>query len=264
MFYLNQFLKSLLRTKLVGALFILCSVCLVSGAFHQEKISNLVSSVDNQDRNPYFNALISKDVNLSSIARKIKSLPGVQRVSRVKKVDAQAELGSLNKQLKSSVLDRLKSIKYSSLTIELSRNLKDKSQKLIREYLARLVGSESLTLSKIKFPKQKQEEETIIDKIIKNSDIIALGSLSFLWIILFFTMVKKNSSYFFLVEKFQRKKNIKEKSISLFVAVVFVVSSLINFYFSDDVSTFAMAIIFSLFTISCLSLFQIKHKGPVS
>lgn len=264
MFYLNQFFKSLLRTKIIGVLFILCTITLVTGAFHQDKISSIVSSVDNKDRNPYFNALISKDINLSSVARKIKSLPGVQRVSRVKKIDAKKELGTLNKELNSSVLDRLKSIKYSSLTIELSRNLKVKSQKLIKEYLGRLVGNESLTLSKIKYPRQNEETETIVDKVLKNADIIGLSTMSLLWIILFFTMLKRNSSYFFLVEKFQRKKRIKEKSLSIAVAFIVVISCLVNFYFSDDFSIASIGIILGLFIVSCFTLFHIKHKGPVN
>jgi hypothetical protein len=236
----------------------------VTSSFNQEKINTIVNSSESQESNPYFNALISKDINLNSISRKIKSLPGVKRVKHIKIVDAKAELGKLNKELKSSVLDRLKSVKYSTLTVELTKNLKNKSQNLIKEYLARLVGKDSLTISKIKYPRQNQQSESIVDKVLKNIDYIVIGSLSFMWILLLIAIVKKNASFFFLLEKFQRKSFIKEKSIALGVGLIVVITTLGNFYFSENISTYPMTIVLSVMAISCALLLKVKHKGPVN
>lgn len=264
MFYLTQFFKSIIRSKITGLLFIVCTCAVITSSFNQEKINAIVSSADSQDSNPYFNALISKDVNLNSISRKIKSLPGVKRVKHIKTVDAKAELGKLNSELKSSVLDRLKSVKYSTLTVELTKNLKIKSQNLIKEYLGRLVGQESLTISKIKYPRQNQQSESFVDQVLKNIDYIVISSLSFLWILLLIAIIKKNASYFFLLEKFQRKSFIKEKSIAVGVGLLVAVSTLGNFYFNDEISTYPMTVVIALMAISCTLLLKIKHKGPVN
>lgn len=264
MFYLTQFFKSLFRSKITGVLFILCTGALVTASFNQERINSTLSNTDSRDVNPYFNALISKDVNLNSISRKIKSLPGVNRVKHVKTVNANAQLEELNKALNSAVLDRLKTVKYSTLTVELTKNLKVKSQNLIREYLARLVGRESLTLSKIKYPRQNQQSDSYLDTVLREIDLIIIFSLSFIWILLMIAVVKKNSSYFFLLEKFQRKKYIKEKSMAMGVGLIVAIAILVNFYFNDNISALSSLATLTMMLVTCALLLKLKHKGPVS
>jgi len=263
MFYLGQFFISIKRANITGVLFVIFTAALLSVSFNKDKLSSFITHAELEHSNPYFNALISKDINLNSISRKINSLPGVERVKHRKIVDAKKELGTLNKELKSSVLERLKAIKYSSLTIELSQNLKIKSQNLVKEYLTRLVGENSLTLSSIKYPKQKEETVSFKDKFLAYADSIILAVVAFMWAVLFISVLKRNASYFYLVEKFQRKSNIKLKAYSFGVGLICTMTILANLYIEESFSVAPLGISLILITLSLVLLSKTKYKGPV-
>ena len=169
----------------------------------------------------------------------------------------------MNKELKSSVLERLKAIKYSSLTVELSQNLKSKSQKLVKEYLTRLVGESSLTLSSIKYPKQKEETVGFKDQLLAYADSIILAVVALMWALLFVSVLKKNASYFYLVEKFQRKSNIKLKAYSFGISLICIMTILANLYVEESFSIAPLGISLLLIALSLVLLSKTKYKGPV-
>lgn len=262
MFYLNQFFKSILRAHILGVLFVFMTILLISVTMNRHYITNMIDQVDDQSHRPYFNALISKNINLNSISRKLNSLPGVEKVKITKKIDAKKEFSNLS--LKSKVLKRLQSMNYSSLTVELNQNIQNKSKKLVREYLARLVGKKSLTLSKIKYPIQEQRVETLKDKVLSYSDLIVIVILSLVWSFLFSYIVKRNNPYFYLLEKFQRRKEVRLKSLSFGTLILFGLTVLFNIYVSEYSSVTSLIYIVSLFSISLFIVYKVKFKGVIS
>lgn len=253
MFYLNHFFKSLTNFKLSGILFVLLTVMLTTAVHNRTYVKKIFSLANKTITRPYFNALVTNNVNLSTVARKLKNLPGVEAV-RIKKVDdVKDELGTLKGELDTEVLNSLVNINYTSLTVELGRSLQLRSQSLIREYLTRLVGKDSITISDIKKPKAIKMKKNDPYQFVNNwGDFYIIGLLSILWLASCFSFSKYLKNYSYLIEKFQRKKNVGLKIFSFGLVAVAVASLLGNLYFNPRVAAMEWIFVVGLFSVSLL------------
>jgi len=258
MFYLNHFLKSLTSFKLNGLLFVLLTVILTTALHNRSYVQKLFSLANKTITRPYFNALVTNDVNLNTVARKLKKLPGVEAVTIKKVNDVKDELGSLKGELDTDVLNSLVNINYTSLTVELGRSLQARSQSLIREYLTRLVGKDSITISDIKKPKILKMKKNDPYLFLNNwGDLYLIGLLTVIWFASCFSFSKYLNNYSYLIEKFQRKKKVGLKIFSFGLVTTVTASLLGNLYFNPKV-----AIIEWLFMITLIgfSLIIFKQK----
>ena len=257
--------NSLKNFKITGLLFVALTITLTTALHNRSNLKQFFSLANKTITRPYFNALVTSNVNLSTVARKIRKLPGVELVKVKTALDVKEELGSLKSELDSDVLESLAGINYSSLTIEMGRSLQVRSQDLIKEYLTRLVGKDSVTISDIKTP------ETI--KIKKNDpylfvndwgDIYIIAILAIVWLGVCLSFAKYLKNYSYLIEKFQRKSNVGLKIFATGFALVAVVSLLINLYFRPYLAIGEWLFLFLLFS-SSLFIFgkKIEYKKLV-
>jgi hypothetical protein len=253
MFYLNHFFKSLTSFKLSGFLFVLLTVMLTTAIHNRTYVKKIFSLANKTITRPYFNALVTNDVNLNTVARKLKKLPGVEAV-RIKKVnDLKDELGSLKGELDTEVLNSLININYTSLTVELGRSLQVRSQSLIREYLTRLVGKDSITISDIKKPKTLKMKKNDPYLLLNNwGDVYIIGLLVIIWFAACFSFSKYLNNYSYLIEKFQRKKKVSLKIFSIGLASVVTLSLLGNLYFNPSIGIGEWLFMSALFGASVL------------
>lgn len=260
MFYLNHFFKSLLNFKISGILFVVLTVMLTTALHNRTYVKKLFSLANKTITRPYFNALVTNNVNLNTVARKLKKLPGVEAV-RIKKVeDVKEELGTLKGELDTEVLNSLATINYTSLTVELGRSLQARSQSLIREYLTRLVGKDSVTISDIKKPKTINIKKNDPYNIINNwGDFYIIGLLAILWFATCLSFSKYLNNYSYLIEKFQRKKNVGLKIFSLGLVSVTALSVIGNLYFNPKFAATELLFMIALFGIS-LVIFKQKME----
>lgn len=253
MFYLNHFFKSLKNFKVTGLLFVLLTVTLTTALHNRTYLKQIFSLANKTITRPYFNALVTSNVNLSTVARKIRKLPGVELVRVKTALDVKEELGSLKSELDSDVLESLSGINYSSLTIEMGRSLQARSQNLIKEYLTRLVGKDSVTISDIKTPKTIKIKKNDPYNLVNNwGDIYIIAILSIVWLGVCFSFSKYLKNYSYLIEKFQRKSNVGLKIFATGFAGIALVSLLINLYFKPSFALGEWLFLFVLFSSSLL------------
>lgn len=260
MFYLNHFVKAILNFKISGILFVLFTIGLITATHQRKSIKKVFSLNGKTTTRPYFNALISNDSNLSSIARKMRKLPGVKNVRVKKALEVTKELKGLQSDLDSDVLKSLSAINYSSVTIELSTAIQSRSQNLIKEYLSRLVGDSSITISGIKKPKtrtlKKNSPEVILHKW---GDKYIVAILTILWLASCLSFANYLKNYSFLIEKFQRKSKVDLKIFTSGIIFLCLVTLGVNIYLNPKVHYGNMAYILAALALSVL-IFSKKNE----
>ncbi len=245
--------------RISGLLFVVFSFTLITATHNRSSIKKFFSLSTKSTSRPYFNALISDDSNLSAIERKMRKLPGVKNVRVKRALEVSKELGSLQVDLNSDVLKSLSNINYSSVTIELSNSIQNRSQSLIKEYLTRLVGDKSITISNIKNPKRVELSKNSPGVLMhKWGDFYIIGVLSILWLASCLSFGTYLKNYSFLIEKFQRKKKVDMKIFAFGISFLFAVGFGLNMYFIPKVS---MAETLYLIVAFCLSLVVFSKRN---
>lgn len=231
MFYIKHFLQIIKNVKVNGLLFIFFTALLITSFHHRPKLKKMLSMSSKVISRPYFNALITDKINLSSISRKMKNLPGVEKVTIKKTMDVGRELKILSSELGDDFVKGLADLNYASLTIELTNGLQKRSQSLIREYLTRLVGKTSVAISDIKKPQKLALKKNDPYLVINNwGDWYILGIIFSFWFVSCLSLIRYLKNYSYLIEKFQRKKQVATKTYMLgFLNICFITYAL-NIY----------------------------------
>lgn len=260
MFYLKHFFEVLKNVKLNGFFFVALSVLMVTSFHNRNYLKKVFSMTKKVVSRPYFNALITDKVNLSSVQRKMTRLPGVEKVIVKKTTDIGKELKTLSSELGSDFVKGLADLNYASVTVEMANGLQARSQSLIREYLTRLVGKSSVEISDIKKPKKLSLNKNDPYLTINNwGDFYILGILTVLWFVSCFSLVRYLKNYAYLIEKFQRKENVAMKIYFVGFTSVSVLAFLGNLYFRP---TFVLEawIAFSLLVALSWGFFSRKQE----
>ena len=209
MFYLIEFLKIGKQNFLICALAIVSSTCLITTIHYQDEIDMKLAKLGKlKSQQPYFNALVDDKVSFSKIKRKMSQLPGVSAITSHGQLNATKEIDRLKAAYGGDILQSLSQLSYKKLKIEVAEGLKPKSLKLIREYLVRLVGKESVTVGEFKYPSLSKSKIRLIETI----QLVGVPALNTLFIFLFgfslFLMIKPLKKHAFIIENFQRKKSV--------------------------------------------------------
>lgn len=260
MFYLKHFLQVIKNVKINGLLFIALTAVLVTSFQNRNYLKKVFSMTQKVVSRPYFNALITDKINLSSVQRKMTRLPGVEKVTIKKTLDVGKELGSLSKELGSDIVKGLADLNYASVTVELANGLQVRSESLIKEYLTRLVGKTGVAISDIKKPKKLSLSKNDPYLTINNwGDIYILSIVFVLWVVSCLTLVRYLKNYAYLIEKFQRKKNVAFKIYMGGFLTISLLAFLVNLYFKPTFIWEAWVTFAVLITISW-SLFSRKQE----
>jgi hypothetical protein len=260
MFYLNHFIKAILNFKVSGVLFVIFTISLITATHNRKEIKKVFSLNGKTTTRPYFNALISNNSNLAGLARKMRKLPGVMNVRVKKALEVSKELKVLQADLDSDVLKSLSAINYSSVTIELSTAIQARSQSLIKEYLTRLVGDRSITISNIKKPKVRKLKKNSPEVILhKWGDKYIIALLTILWLASCLSFANYLKNYSFLIEKFQRKKKVDLKIFVSGILFLFFITFAVNLYLSPKVNIAEIAYIIVALALSVL-IFSKKNE----
>lgn len=223
MFYLKMFYQVIWDLKLRGISFIILSIGLLFVTSQNTEIKKFVE-IKVKEQNPYFNALLEKNINANSIARKLKNLPGVIEV-KVKSTDyLKKDLESMMKQMDAEIAQSMMKVNFQGIRVELDKKLEKSSQGLVQEYLNRLVGKENITITGVKNPKNNivTLDEDFRAIFMKWIDIFIIFCLLIVWCFACWSISKeiKNNSY--LIEKFQRKKRVAVKTFVFGMTTVLV------------------------------------------
>ena len=215
MFYLGNFFKSLFSKPLAASLWFLSLLSLSSLVFFQGKVEAFLGSQKVQKNHPYFYAVVPADINTSYIQRKLKNLPGVEGVALLGKEQVGQQVKAiLENTLENAGLtweEDFSDLNYAGLKVALSPDLQARSQDLIRNYLSRLAGDKDVTMGAVKKPMIQSPERSG-----SFSRGLAFGLPAAVVVLYLVTMMLMKGSLgksSFLLETYQRKSNVFEKSL---------------------------------------------------
>lgn len=206
MFYLKEFFKLLKDNLFLGFLCTLSTVGMLTVPHFNEEIKAIASIDKKVNLSPYFNALISGKINLSSVTRRMEQLPGVVSVTQVKNSGLTKEIGELKAKFGQEMIAGLTSLSYQQIKISVNQGLEKKNQNLIQEYLARLVGKSSVTMGHIKTPKKFSiDKSDPLALILKYIDFFLIGFFGILFTLSTILLAKPLKDISYIIQRFQRK-----------------------------------------------------------
>ena len=246
MFYLRTFYQSVWDLKFRGISFIMMTLGILVFAGHENTVRNLVS-VNQKVQVPYFNALIDQKIDTTGIVRKMKNLPGVLNVSVKSSRDLEQDVKKMVRDIDEAVVDNLLQVQYQGIRVELERSLETRGQKLIQEYLNRLVGRDSVTMTDVNVPKITIAKEDSYKSIfIQWVDQLVLFCVSIVWIFASWTCSKSLLTRSYLIEKFQRKKSVALKSYLLGMSTIYLIALSVSIALNLNIYYVTMIYIASL------------------
>jgi hypothetical protein len=232
MFYLKHFWEVTKNANLNGILFIILSILAITSVHHRSYFQNIFSMSQKIISRPYLNALISDKVDLQSISRKISNLPGVEKVSVKRTSDLGAEIANLEKEIGTGLVQSLGDLNFASINIELTSGISERSQALVREYLSRLAGKNTVAISNIKKPKAVTLSKNDPYQFVNNwGDWYIIAIILVLWLVSFVILTRSLRNYSYLIERFQRRKHVAFKIFITGFGTIVSAAFLLNMYF---------------------------------
>lgn len=241
MFYLKEFLKIFRSNFLVSMLLCLSIFGAVTTALQKDIISQKLSLNAQSEIIPYFNALIHSGDGLESVRRKMKQLPGVRDIKFPKEKKISAEVSYLKENFDESLISELAVMNFKRIKVELDNGIEVKNQNLIKEYLLRLVGQDSVTIGSIKTPRKIEISN---NKALFNITTWAESYLLIFFMVLFticlILLKKPINNHSFIIEKFQRKKDVNTKLILVGCSAIFLLSLGANQLLTREMNIFVL------------------------
>lgn len=241
MFYLKEFLKIYRANFLVSTLLCFSIFGAVTTALQKNTISKKLSLNAQTEIVPYFNALIHSADGLQSVSRKMKQLPGVKDIKFPNEKKISAEVNYLKENFDEGLITELAVMNFKRIKVELDNGIELKNQNLIKEYLLRLVGKDSVTIGAIKTPRKVEvsNNETLFN-ITTWAESYLLIFFMVLFTICLVLLKKPINNHSFIIEKFQRKKDVNTKLILTGCGVVFILSLAANQILTTEVNIFVL------------------------
>lgn len=240
MFYLGHFFKYSLHKKTVFILFAISSLAffaLSSGWSNAQKIfDKKMATAITAD---YFTVLINSNEPLASYQRKLAGLPGIEKVEISSAEQVKSQVEQAITELGELAPKNINLSNYQALTIYIAKNISQKSYKLIREYSVRLLGEDKVTLSNLVKSKASASSKNL------NTMYLVLGAITLTWLFALTIFGKGFASYCYLVEQYQRRKNIMLKSMFSGIGVFFLLGMISYLKGPINVQMSAFALVFS-------------------
>lgn len=263
MFYLKFFYNTFLNHRISG-------ICLALGISlnflllcnHNSFKNFLHSKLVNENHRIYFQSIYSGSKSPSEIIIKMKSLPGVKAAFQSDASDKINEIKSEFKENGVYLPSFLFKEKVKLIEVELVAGLNKKNHNLIREYFIKYLATDTPVTSSIYYP--DVDKFAMLERQ-KTIDLIFLSILGALFLALIFSVYHFGSKLIlraFIVERFQRKSLVGEKSFINVLIISLIPLFLFQFFVIKE-STFAGIFLF-LSIVVVFSVFSLIQKKSVS
>ena len=174
----------------------------------------------------YFHALILDSKNVARIARKMRRLPGVETVVLTSKEQLATQVKERMKSLSLDISTDLMTASFQGLQVIFEPGVKVRSMELIRNYLSRLVGKESVTIGDTHLEGEKDVEVgLLLSKVKRWSGYLIITLLAILWATSLHFLAQQVWQKAYLLEQFQRRSSIALKIILLHGSATLVVTT---------------------------------------
>ena len=260
MFYLKEFFKCFQSNPFKVTCLCISSVLLGFSLTQKEFIQLKIKERFSEEIvTPHFYALLSKKINLKKMKNKLGSLPGIKEIVYLdekeikKKVNQEVGALKLNEVLFKK--------RYIALKVIFDYDLSMDGQNLIKKYLNRYVGEVDIIIGKT--IGEKKYKERVVKENAKIKKIYWGGIFSPLVIYLiisFFIFSKGIWKKSYLIENFQRKRNVHLKillsGISFLSLIIMIFSMIKN---NSGIIEFFF-LIFLFLVLSIVANFQYRDQ----
>ncbi|MEC8624625.1 MAG: hypothetical protein VXY34_07395 [Bdellovibrionota bacterium] len=260
MFYLKEFFKCFQSNPFKISCLCISSILLGLSVTHKDFIQIKIKERFSEEIvTPHFYALLSKKIDLKKMKNKLGSLPGIKEINYL---DGKKIKKKVNKEVGALRLNNVLFKKnYTALKVLFDYDLPLEGQNLIKKYLSRYVGGIDIVIGKTigekKYKDRVAKEKIKITKIYWGA---VFSPLLIYWIISFFVFSKGIWKKSYLIENFQRKRNVHLKILlsgTLFLITIIVTFSVIK-KGSGPIGFLLLTILF--LALSILANFQYREK----
>lgn len=225
MFYIKQFFRLIKENSLKGFFFLLisCAFVLVLGnwSYLKDKILDLYPDYM---KGPSFYALINEQEDYLNIQRKLITLPGISSVKILEKdkVKEQTEKIMNSFQLKN---DEVGAFDFVGLEVMFDKNINNRGQELIRNYLLKLAGENNITIGKTNYLPEKDNIKSLMDFINTSGSWFIALFFAIFWVFSLSLLKKEVKKASYLIEQFQRKRMVEFKILFSGIIIIYFSSA---------------------------------------
>ncbi len=228
MFYIKQFFLILRENLLKGIFFFFITLAFVivlgNWRFIKEKTFDLYPDYM---KGPSFFALISSDQDYQNIQRKLISLPGISGVIVLEKEGIKRQTDKLLENFHLNE-ENLGVFNFVVLEVMFDKNISERGQELIRNYLLKLAGENNITLGKTNLPPNRDGIKAILDFVDSSGKVTIALFFAICWVFALILLKKEVKRTSYLIEQFQRKSSVELKIVlSGILAIYFFSTSLL-------------------------------------
>lgn len=261
MFYLKEFNK-LVKSHLVLSLILSISILgLMTSVIQKDRIKTELSLSKKTQMIPYFNALVSKNINAEGLKRKMKNLPGVFEVVVSEDKGIQKEISHLEKNFGKKIISELSSVNFQKIKVQLEKGIHIKNQELVREYLTRLVGKSDVTIGAIKQPRNVSlKKDDLLMMFTEKVDIYLLIFFMLMIAISVALLLKPLNNQSYIIEKFQRKEHVNIKILMSGILFISFISLALNFVYSQELEMSALISLLYILVLPVVFLLSQKLR----
>ena len=247
---------TVLRSNFFKCLFVfICFLGIIYGLENRKQITNkFLKQNSSAVKLSFITDEITKDVEIKN---KLMVLPGVKKVDVIKDAELRNNIKTLFKDIEFDSILNEADVSHYKYVLTFDSNISEKSIKLIKSFVIKILSNKELVFSKVKGLKHPHEEKKASrSNFIIFYSIFGLISLIFFSLVFNLNMSLKKISYLF--QRFQRSDNVAVKSgVILFLVQAFV--GYIIFYVLLATSAAISIICVSSIIILFLILFNIKE-----
>ena len=242
MFYLVEFFKVVKTNTMAFVLLSASSFGIIFLSSNFSLVKEKLSLSSQAQETPYFNALISKKMQVDGVLRRMKKLPGVIAADKPSNTQIKTEIEKIKKVFGGDIIRSLASVDYTKIRISLEAGIKKKSYELIKEYLQRLVGATSVTMGEIKYPNQGQVKlKGFLGKFLSWINIYTLSVLGGIWLVSLVLFARPLISHAYIIEKFQRKNLVGLKIGLLGMSTLLAILMGGTYFFNSQIEVYGIA-----------------------
>jgi len=174
----------------------------------------LESKFAKKDYFSYFYVLMSSSENHEDVVRKLRDLAEIKQIETLNQAVIAKEVKKILSELDVNTLSPMLNLEYVGFKIIFGLKTSIRSQQLVREYVERLVDKKNLILGDIKdnISEKKDQEDFLIQKshfIYPSILLMVIG----LWLVFFISLKKTLSRIAYLVEQYQRRRQVLLKTL---------------------------------------------------
>jgi len=226
MFYISTFFSFLRHYPFRNILFVSITTLLLAFPFVEDySIGYVENLLPTSKQGESFHALISSDINVARVGRKLRALPGILQVVSLSEREIESKvqkvLGAID--VSGELLANSMGVHSNGLKIIFKKSIDSKVQLLIRDYLKKLVGQGNVMLGAIS-PRTLALSwaDDIQGVLSKWGSLVLFGVLLAAWLIIFLNWTTVFQSEIKMLQRFQRRKNIGLKVYILLVSALFM------------------------------------------